>query len=109
MAKPVEQWRGLTDFAKVLGEMSAALECKVPEDIAVTMANLQGLMDWFQVENKIELNAQRIEAEFSHYEETYDDEVTVRQWPPADVERLDDSTILWGGGGRKAEGQYGSG
>lgn len=83
MSKPIETWKGLNDFNRVLTEMRAALVHQVPEDIAVAMANLQGFIDWFQTSNEIELCAQRIEAEFSRYDESYD-EITTEEWPPAE-------------------------
>lgn len=81
MSKPIAEWKGLDDFNRLLVEMRTALVHEVPEDIAVAMANLQGFIDWFQINNDIELCAQRIEAEFSRYDEAFED-VTVRRWPP---------------------------
>jgi hypothetical protein len=74
--------RGIEHLQRQLREMQAALVHQVPEDIAIAMANLQGCVDWFQVSNGLELSAQRIEAEYFHYDEMEDNETTVREWPP---------------------------
>lgn len=83
IAKPIEEWRGVCEFHHAMLDMTIALIHRVPEDVAVSMANLQACIDWFQVDNQIELSSQRIEAEFNRYDELFD-EVTTRQWPPAD-------------------------
>lgn len=76
-----DKFRGIDHLARCLKELQAALTHQVPEDIAVTMANLQGCIDWFQVSNGLELSPQRIEAEYYRYEEA-DEDTTVREWPP---------------------------
>lgn len=73
--------RGSDHLARCLAELQAALVHQVPEDVAIAMANLQGCVDWFQVTNKLELSAQRIEAEYYRYEES-DEEQTLREWCP---------------------------
>lgn len=78
--KQPEQLRGSDDLARCMRELSVALVHKVPEDIAVCMANLQGCMDWFQVTNRLELCPQRIEAEYYRYEDATEDQ-TQRDWP----------------------------
>lgn len=81
MAKiPVERWRGFKELGESLKALEDALKTRVPEDIAVAMANLQGHIDWFQVGNEIELDPQRIEAEYNRLDEKFD-EVTLPEWP----------------------------
>jgi hypothetical protein len=76
-----ESLRGVTHLQRNLHELQAALVHEVPEDIAIALANLQGCVDWFQVTNGLDLNPQRIEAEYYRYEEI-EEETTVREWPP---------------------------
>lgn len=73
--------RGTAHLQRCLKELQTALVHEIPEDVAVAMANLQGCMDWYQVSNDLQLNPQRIEAEYYRYEEC-DEETTVRDWPP---------------------------
>lgn len=81
VAEVPQTLRGGEHLKRALSEVYAALTHNVPEDIAIAMANLQGCIDWFQVTNSLELNPQRIEAEYYRYEES-DDDVTAQEWPP---------------------------
>ncbi len=80
--KRFDQWKGVQEFKTILDAMKDALEHEVPEDIAIAMANMQGFFDWFQVDNEINLDCQRIEAEYNRFEEKFE-ESTQRQWPMA--------------------------
>lgn len=85
MPKPIKEWRGTNEFIHLLDQMRETLAVKdqltektALEQVAVHMANLQGMFDWYQIANEIELSGERIEAEFSRYEEAFE-EVTIQQ------------------------------
>lgn len=80
MAKPIEQWRGTDEFLRLLEEMRQTLagEDRNADAVAIAMANLQGMFDWYQIANEIDLSAERIEAEFARYDEAFE-EVTIQQ------------------------------
>lgn len=55
-----------------LDELKVALMHRVPEDIHVAMCKTQAIIDWFQVENRLELDHAYIESEIDHLDSKYD-------------------------------------